>query len=251
MNTKINTFANVVMPVSVIVITILLFFLFQPENSGALFYINLCYTVLLEGVFFGWLSLLRMGGNNFSVAFRAAMGICALYYVVAGFGWMLLYGLVLSAMLALKWYIALIIVMTLLWLVIGSLLAQTDNGYKESMEQLADDTQSISFFKAKADRLARRCEEVYADKQLTYRTGTTMRTPVEKLSGKIAFITPNVLHSTNAVAQLNAILTQCADYIDALEQASAEQVPDAERKLLRYIDTAISDIDFLKNTARH
>lgn len=250
MNDKINTFANVVMPVIVILTTILLFFLFQPEGSGALFYVNLCYTVILEGIFFGWLGLLRMGGTNFSVAFRAAMGICAFYYVVAGFSWMLLYGLVLSIFLALKWYIALIIVMTLIWLVVGSLLAQTDSNYKKSVEQLGDDTRSISFFKTKAEHLSRRCEEVYVDKQLTFHTNTIMRSPVEKLSNKITFITPNVLQSTNAVAQLNTILAQCADYVEALEQASGEQVPGAERKLLRYIDTAISDIDFLKNTAR-
>lgn len=126
MSNKINTFANVVMPTVVIAATVLLFFLFQPAESGALFYVNLCYTLLLEGVFFGWLALLR-GGDGFSVAFRAAMGICAFFYVMAGIGWMLLYGILLSAVLALKWYIALIIVFTLIWLIVGSLLAQTDS----------------------------------------------------------------------------------------------------------------------------
>lgn len=251
MNDKINTFSNAVVPGVVIVATVLLFFVFQPEGSGALFYLNLCYMVALEAVFFGWLALLREGGKHFSVAFRAAMGICALYYVVAGFGWMLLYGLLLCAFVALKWYIAVIVVMTLLWLIAGSLLAQTDSNYKESMERLADDTCSIGFFKAKAEQLCRRCEEVYADRHLVYQTAANLRSPMEKLSVKIAFITPNVLRNSNAVAQLNIALAQCTDCLDALEQASEEQLPDAERKLLRCIDTAVTVIDFLKNTARH
>lgn len=250
MNDKINTFSNIVMLVVVIVATILLFFVFQPEKSGTLFYFNLFYTVLLETVFFGWLALLREGGKLFSVAFRAAMGVCALYYVVVGFGWMLLYGLLLSTFVALRWYIAAIVVMTLLWLIVGSLLAQNDSGYKESMEQLADDTFSIAFFKAKAEQLCRRCEDVYADKHLVYQTAANLHTPMEKLSNKIAFITSNVLRNQNTVTQLNTILIQCADCLDALERASEEQLPDAERKLLRCIDTAIADIDFLKNTTR-
>lgn len=126
MSNKINTFANVVMPAAVIAATVLMFFLFRPEESGALFYVNLCYTLLLEGVFFGWLGLLR-GDNGFSVAFRAAMGVCAFFYVMAGFGWMLLYGMLLSTVLALKWYIALIVIFTLIWLIVGALLAQADN----------------------------------------------------------------------------------------------------------------------------
>lgn len=114
------------MPAAVIAATVLMFFLFRPEESGALFYVNLCYTLLLEGVFFGWLGLLR-GDNGFSVAFRAAMGVCAFFYVMAGFGWMLLYGMLLSTVLALKWYIALIVIFTLIWLIVGALLAQADN----------------------------------------------------------------------------------------------------------------------------
>ncbi|MBP5346225.1 MAG: hypothetical protein J6X31_02285 [Bacteroidales bacterium] len=42
-------------PVSTGVVTIVCFFLFQPEETTALFWINLVYTLLLEALFFGWL----------------------------------------------------------------------------------------------------------------------------------------------------------------------------------------------------
>lgn len=50
-----NPFYTWLTPVLTGVVTIACFFLFQPEEPTALFWINLVYTLLLEALFFGWL----------------------------------------------------------------------------------------------------------------------------------------------------------------------------------------------------
>lgn len=230
--------------------TLVLFFVFQPEESGTLFYFNLCYTLWLEVLFFGWLGLLRTGTREVSTVFRIVVGISAGYYVMAGTCIMLLYSLLLSSTVGIRWYIATLVILTLVWLLLASLLAQTDANHHEKMEQLAEDTHSLHFFTSKVERLCRQCERAYATRGLKYQTTANLQCPVEKLKNKIAYLTPNVLQRGNAVAQLNTILEQCAERIDALENAPDEQLKEAERKLIRYIDTSIEDIDFIKNSTR-
>lgn len=51
MSRRINLFADYVLPLATIVVTIVLFFLFCPEEETALFYVNMVYTVVLETIF--------------------------------------------------------------------------------------------------------------------------------------------------------------------------------------------------------
>ena len=126
MSGKINLMANVVMPVITLLTTIALAFLFQPEECGTLFYFNLCYILFLECIFFGWLSFLRSGTQEVSTVFRIVTGVMAIYYVIIGASIMLVYSLILSHWVGIKWYIAVLFVLTLLWFILATLIAQAD-----------------------------------------------------------------------------------------------------------------------------
>ena len=131
MSKPINIIANIILPIVVVGITVTLFFMFKPEKPTTLFYINLGYTVFLEIVFFGYLNLWYAKVKEFSTPFLAVFGVYAAFYAIIGTIWMFGYSLILSYFIPLKIYIAVLIVITLLWIILSVLTAQTDSNYKK------------------------------------------------------------------------------------------------------------------------
>ena len=50
-----NPFYNWLTPVLTLAVTATIFLILMPEEPTSLFWINLCYTLLLETLFFVWL----------------------------------------------------------------------------------------------------------------------------------------------------------------------------------------------------
>jgi hypothetical protein len=143
-NKKINIIANIGLPVVVITVTIALFFLFKPETITSLFYINLCYVVFLEVIFFGYLNMLHIKTQDLSTPFFIVFGIYAFYYIIISVCWVLLYSLLLAHFFdSLKIYIAGIMILTLLWIIISVLTAQADSNYKQTTDKLKTQGQSL------------------------------------------------------------------------------------------------------------
>lgn len=128
-NSKISLITGVIIPVIVVITTIAMFFVWTNEERSALFYLNLSYTVLLELLFFGYIRFMRMGVTHFTGAFYSIMAVWSIYYIIVGFLVMLL-----SWALPIKFYITLLVIITLFWLIVGALVAQTDSDHKEDME---------------------------------------------------------------------------------------------------------------------
>ncbi|MCL1934155.1 MAG: hypothetical protein FWF53_10150 [Candidatus Azobacteroides sp.] len=250
MSKKINLIANYVLPIVVIAITITLFFMFKPHETTALFYLNLGYTIFLEAVFFGYLNLLYAKVKEFSSPFLAVFGVYAIYYVVIGFVCMLAYSLILSHFLPIKFYVAALMVLTLLWIIISVLTAQTDSNYKETVEKLKDDTHTLNFYTQKINLLANRYEKLCTEKGLKYETDSNNRTTLDRLKGKISFLTPNILNNDTAVSQLTSLFNKCEDIIEETESATDDTLVEAQKKMQRFVDNAIAEIDMLKNLTR-
>ena len=248
-NKKINTIANVILPVVTIGITIALFFMFKPQEPTALFYVNLCYAVFLEAVFFGYLNLLYAKTRDVSTPFFAIFGVYSLYYIIFGTGWILLYSLALVHFAPLKLYIAVLMVLTLLWIIISALTAQTDSNYKQSVDALKEEGQSLSFYKQKITLLASRYQKLCAEKGLKYATESSNQTELDRLVGKISFLTPNVLRNGAAAAQITALLGKCEDLIDEVEAATDDSIETAQKKMQRFVDNALAELDMLKGLA--
>ena len=250
MSKKINLIANIILPIVVITITIALFFMFKPKETTALFYLNLGYTILLETVFFGYLNLLYAKVKDFSTPLLAVFGVYAIYYVIIGFVCMLAYSLILSHFLPIKVYIAVLMVLTLLWIILSVLTAQTDSNYKETVEKLKDDTHTLNFYAQKINLLANRYEKLCAEKGLKYETGSNNRTALDRLKGKINFLMPNVLSSDTAVSQLTSLLNKCEDIIEETESATDDKLLEVQNKMQRFVDNAVAEIDMLKNLTK-
>jgi predicted RNase H-like nuclease (RuvC/YqgF family) len=166
-------------------------------------------------------------------------------------GWVLLYSLILTYFFeTLKFYIAVLMVLTLLWIIISVLTAQTDSNYKQTVETLKEQGQSLNYYKQKITLFASRYEKACAEKGLKYQTDSSNRTELDRLVGKVSFLTPNVFRHETAVSQITTLLNKCENLIEATESATtAETAAEAQKKMQRFVDNAIAEVDMLKNLA--
>lgn len=250
MSKRINLFADYVLPLITVVVTVVLFFLFCPEEETALFYVNMVYAVVLEAIFFVWLNFGRKGSEDTSVVFRIVSGVLSGIYVFAGFVWMLLYGLLLSDILSLKYYVAVIIILTLIWVIVGTLIAQTDSNYKKGVDLTQNATLTLASLSAKVNQLCSRCEQAYIAKGRTYKNENHLKSPVAKLKLKVSCLTPNVFRDANALSRLQTLLNECEDCINEFASAENSEVEAMEKKLESMIDRTVSEIDFIKQSTR-
>lgn len=147
---SINTLTNIVMPCVVYAATIGLFLLLMPEETTALYWVNMVYLILLETVFFGWLVWVRADAKEVTPMLAVIMGTYAVYYVSAGMACII--GSAVASLfvtVSIKWYIAALVLITILWLIPAALMAQADSNHAERQAQVPD----------KREELLRRSEE--------------------------------------------------------------------------------------------
>ena len=250
---NINFMANVVMPIVVIAITVTLFLMFKPKETASLFYINLWYTVFLEAIFFGYLNILYVKTKDISTPYFAVFGIYCLYYIVSGFVWMLAYSLMLVHLPYIethKLYIAVLIALTLSWIIISVITAQTDADYRQSLETLKKRGQSLNFCSQKTALLVLRYKKLCARKGLKYEKNSSSQTELDRLVAKISFLTPNVFRNETAVAQITALLDRCEDLIDEMKSATGENAEAVQMKMQCFVDSAVAELDMVKTLVR-
>jgi hypothetical protein len=249
-NKRIDIIAGLILPAAVIALTATLFFMFRLEKPAGLFYLNLGYTILLEAISFGYISLLYRKTKKLSTPFTAVFGIYSLCYVIVGASWMLLYSLTLSNFFSPKIYVAALIVITLMWIILSTLTAQADSHYTETVDTLNDRRHTLEYYTQKITLFASRYDKLCEEKGVRYATESSNRTALDRLKGKIAFLTPNVLNSETARSQLNAMLDRCEEIIEETALASGDTLSEWEKKMNRFVNNSIDELEMLKNMTR-
>jgi len=247
---KINIIANVVLPTVVIVMTITLFLIFKPHETTSLFYINLFYTVFLEAIFFGYINVLHTKTKELSASFFATIGVYSLYYIIAGFGWLLLYSFLLLYYVPLKVYLTGIMIFTLLWIIITILTALLDNNNKQTTDKLKEQGLSLNFYAQKIALLASRYAKLCEEKGLKYETDSNNRTTLDRLMGKISFLAPNIFRNETTAVQISSILSKCEDIINETESATEEELKEIQKKMQSFVNNSVAEIDMLKNLTK-
>ena len=139
-----------------IVVTLLGFLVFAPEEPGKLFYINMVYLVLLEGLFFGWFHMGKLKSDAAQTPyFKVFVGMHTMGYLVVSLLWMLIYTVFLSEKVDLKIYLLVIGVLSLIWIVLASIIGSQDTHYHAQQTQLEDTTMDIRAFRNELKALAK------------------------------------------------------------------------------------------------
>ena len=152
---KANPFYTWLPGLMTVVVTILGFLVFAPEEPGALFYVNLVYLIVLEGLFFGWFHMGKLKSDAAQTPFfKVFIGVHTMYYLVVSLAWMLIYTLLLADKVDLKYYLLVIAVLSLIWIVLASVVGSQDTQYHEQQTQLEETTMDIRALRNELKALA-------------------------------------------------------------------------------------------------
>ena len=152
---KVNPFYTWLPALLTIVVTVLGFLVFAPEEPGKLFYVNLVYLIVLEGLFFGWYHMGKLKGDaDQTPYFKVFVGIHTMYYLLVSIVWMVIYTAFLSEKVDLKIYLLVIAIISLIWIVLASIIGRQDTHYHAQQTQLEDTTMDIRAFRDELKVLA-------------------------------------------------------------------------------------------------
>lgn len=152
---KANPFYTWLPALLTIVVTVLGFLVFAPEEPGKLFYVNLVYLIVLEGLFLGWFHMGKLKGDaDQTPYFKVFVGIHTMYYLLVSIVWMVIYTAFLSEKVDLKIYLLVIAIISLIWIVLASIIGRQDTHYHAQQTQLEDSTMDIRAFRDELKVLA-------------------------------------------------------------------------------------------------
>lgn len=163
---KTNIFYTWLPCILTILVTILGFFLFIPTDPTALFYINLVYLIVLEGLFFGWFYMGKLESDREQTPFfKVFIGVHTMYYLMISLLWMLLYTLLLSKsghewlskvfetesitswpVLSVRVYVLVIGILAVIWIILASIVGRQDVAYHTQQTQLEESTMDVRAF---------------------------------------------------------------------------------------------------------
>ena len=76
--------------------------------------------------------------------FRVVTGVFTIYYIIGGLAWMLFYSIAGQAMgLSLRLYIGGILLLSIFWVIVASLVGRHDSNYNVQQETLVNDTDDV------------------------------------------------------------------------------------------------------------
>lgn len=238
----VNIVTGIVVPAFTALATVFLLFFFKPEETTFLFWFNLFYTVFLESVFFVWIGYIQLNETSTSNVFKIASGITALYYIFVGVGLMLVYGLGLRHIESLspKYYYAVILIITLLWFVVGSILLKTDSGFTERTQEKKTNAISVGQLLAQIKVLCSRFTEIQS------MHGFTGTNAVDELLTKFMGLTPRIGENESSMSKLQDIISNLDELIDEAENASAEQYAEASGRVKLFAKKALGKVEQIK-----
>lgn len=159
MSNRISVLSGKVLPIATIVVTAVLFLLFMPAEPTALFWCNMCYTIFLEAVLFGWISLIRSNADGVSRWLGVILGTFSVYYVALGAVFMVGYSLLaVSGVCDFSWriYLAVVLVLTLLWVIPAMFVAEGDAAHEAKQTKLEGGVGDLHALMAELQSIAER-----------------------------------------------------------------------------------------------
>lgn len=238
--------SKVIMPIATILATIALFFVFRPQEATALFGFNLCYCVLLESLFFGWLGIARSKSDDTTPVLRAILGVWTGGYLIAGAGTMLIYSLILSETIELKYYIAAIIVLTILWLLVSALTADTDCNHHACETQLNSKRDDLRRISQNIARLNLQLRSTCEARGIAFPKSGNDTTPYDRLERNFKSLTASALRNESSIAQLSQIERRANELAQRIQ--NCEDPTSIIKETTDFVNEAVAEIQLIRNT---
>lgn len=231
---------NIAVPAVLIVATIALLLVFMPEEPGALFWFNFCFIIFLEGLLSWYFVGAKQDSENISTPMTAMLGTSMLAYIGVCVAIMLIYSIALRGVLDIKFYIAALIIITVIWFIPVLLTLRHDNAEKADADITKGRRDNLHFFTERAKMLAQRYNKACAEQGIK-----AEQSPADIIVGKIAGLTPNVFRNEMACMQLQSTLDKCEAIVAKMEGGE-----NASQEMQAFAANAVNEIMMLKNLAR-
>lgn len=241
----VSILSGVVLPIVTAIATIVLFFIFKPEEpTWHLFIFNMLYTVFLEMILFGWLGFLYHGNNGETTnVFKIVSGVTALYYVIVGVIIMLVYNFGLRYIpLPIRYYYATILIITLLWIILGFILLRIDVQDKKKDQIKTTQTKEIGNIISRMKVIASRFSSLQAIH------GAKGENAIDLLFAEFKGLTPKDAENKVSLNKLNSIIEELDNLLDEAEATPEENYVEAAGRIKLYAKKAIGKIEQIKLT---
>lgn len=204
-----NPFYNILTPILAIGVTLLGFFLLKPEETTALYWINMTYTLCLEVLFFVWLRWGHFEARSVDEQtpyFRIFLGVGTVYYIIASVLWMIYFFIcgtktgqtllfihfdlpqVLETWpeLSIRLYLFVILALTVAWVVIASIVGRHDAAYNTQQTALENATEDVRSLVAELKALAEQHQTPETKRQWSALIREAESVPPRQLASKAA-----------------------------------------------------------------
>lgn len=237
-NRTINLVADVIAPLAIVTVTVALFFVFQPEVPGTLFWTNMVYVSFLEILLLAY--IVRLPAHGSTVALKWMCGIYSVVYISISLIWLLFFSLVLSRWCPIKLYFAVIAVLTVLWILACTLSLKVDNINETSIATLSDNRRQTDRINNHADMLMQQFRlMVTAHPEL----GVASQ-PVTALCRGLSTLSPAVMADPTAAKRVNNI---CSELDDKLSEPASDTLA---RSLKDFAERSLITLNQLKKSVR-
>lgn len=234
----INLISDVLAPLAIIVVTIALFFTFQPEEPGTLFWTNLVYSVILEIILLAYIVWLPAHGD--SVALKWMFGVYSVIYVCIALAWMLLFSIVLCHWVSIKVYYAVIAILTVLWILISAQSLKVDKSNETSTAILTENRKNL-------DHVSNNAEMMLQQFNLMLSLHPELReasSSVSSLCRGLMTLSPSAMGDTVAAGRVNNI---CSGLENLLNEQFSDTYPS---KLKEYAEKSTITLNNIKKSIR-
>lgn len=237
-NKTINLFSDVLAPLAIVAVTIALFFTFQPEEPGTLFWTNMVYSVILEIILLAYIVWLPARGD--SVALKWMFGVYSVIYVCIALAWMLIFSILLCHWVSIKVYFSVIAILTVLWILISAQSLKVDKNNETSTAILMENRKNMDKIINNAERMLQQFNLMLSFHPELKEASSS----VSSLCRGLTTLSPSAMGDPTAVMRVNTI---CTGLEDMLNDPFSDTYPS---KLKEYTEKSIITLKNIKNSIR-
>ena len=235
---NIGIFADVIAPLTLILVTVALFLVFKPENAGTFFWFNMAYTSFLEILLLAYIVWLpRREG---SVVLKWVCGTFSIAYICISFIWMALFGLLFTHWWSLKVYFSVIAILTAIWIFLSATTVKVDNINEVSNASLKSN-------RAKTDSVIKNAEMLLEQFNLLKSAHPELNqaySSVTMLCRGLMTLSPSAMSEESTEKRINAIISGLEEiFYDPFSENTASRVKE-------YADNSMIILNGIKKSIR-
>lgn len=250
-----STFPLITTILAVIVLSVtafLFFFLSTDPEKSTLFWVNLGYALFLELLFFVYIGFIRLraGKPGLTAVFYPAAGNILVSYLIIGVAIMLAYNLWLCEKIPFNYYVAALIVITVIAIVLMGFILKADRHHQEVTAAETVNSLNVTGLKAGFETAGKQLKNTIAAKGLPAAESAAVADEIEKIVRAVRFLPHNTLEKAEHYQQLSGLLESVNRFAGQVETTTADQPGELSKSVSTFVRNSLDQLDAMKLATR-